>query len=62
MYVNETALTASVPKKPIALSAVNVSNDQRALERVSVGYNNDSTTYRIHDRTKNSNGMRSKYR
>ena len=38
-------------KKPIALSAVSINLDQRALERVSGGYSNDRPMHIIYDGT-----------
>ena len=46
-----TVLTPVMPKKTIAPSAASINIDQRAFEDTSVGHNNDSSTYRIHDRT-----------
>ena len=46
-FGNQTVLTASVPQKPIALSAVKMNVEQRALGNGTLGYNNDSPTYRI---------------
>ena len=48
---NEIVLTTSVQQKPIALSAVSMNIDQRALTNGSVKNNNDSSAYRIHDPT-----------
>ena len=50
-FGNEIVLTASVPQKPGAMSAVSMSIDHRALENGSVGYNEDIPAYRIHNPT-----------
>ena len=50
-FRNETVLTTSLPQKTIAPSAGGMDNDLRALENDSARYNNDSPTYRIHERT-----------
>ena len=51
---NETVIMASVPRKPIALSAVSINIDQRALANGSAGNNNASPAYRIQDPTSTS--------
>ena len=62
-FGNQTVQTASVPQKPITLSAVSMNIDQRALQDGSsvAGNNNDSPTYGIHNHTVvNSTSSRSK--
>ena len=55
-FGKETILTASVPQKLIALSAVSTKTDQRALQDSFsvVVNNNDSPTYGIHNRAVDS--------
>ena len=52
MFGNKTILTTSVPQKFIALSAVSINIGQKAFENILKGYNNDSLTSKIYDRTR----------
>ena len=49
--LEETLVTALIPNKSIALTAVCINVDQRTLEGVSLWYNKGIPTYRIYDRT-----------
>ena len=60
-FGKETVLTASIPQKPLALSSAvcSINIDQRIWENSSVGHNNDSPTYVIHNHTTKTSSKRS---